>query len=660
MNKNNTEKINRMKELVQTLEEANKAYYKEDREIMTNFTYDSLYDELVKLESETSTVLSNSPTNKVGYEVSESLEKEQHSSPMLSLDKTKDKEELLSWLGDKEGVLSWKLDGLTIILTYEDGKLSKAVTRGNGSIGEVVTANAKTFQNIPLNISFKGRLVVRGEAYISYEDFEKINLEIEDVEAKYKNPRNLVSGSVRQLNSEITSRRRVNFNAFFLSEIEGEAKDSNETGLSFYKQLKWLENQGFEVVENYLVDRTNLVENIDKFSKKIESFHIPCDGLVLSYDDIEYGKSLGATSKFPRNAIAFKWQDEIKETTLREIRWSPSRTGLINPIAIFDPVDLEGTIVSRASVHNVSILKELQLAEGDIIRVYKANMIIPQIEENLTRGGEVVIPSQCPACNSQLTLRRDDKVEVLVCTNETCPAKKIKGLSHFVSRDAMNIENLSEATLEKFVNNGIVRDFISIFNLEEHKNEILSLEGFGEKSYNKLISSIDKSRKTNLYRLLYGLGIEGIGVANSKVIARYFNFDLDKIKRATEDEMQEIEGVGQVLAKTFVKYFENEENILQLEALERELEFVDENTPKEDSLLGMTFVITGSLEQFENRNQLKDLIESKGGKVVGSVSKNTNFLINNNRESSSSKNKKAIELGIEIIDEERIFNMIRG
>lgn len=653
------EKVEEMKNLVKVLDDANKAYYKFDKEIMSNFEYDKLYDQLLALEEETGIILSSSPTQKVGYEVSDFLSKEEHDTLMLSLDKTKDREALRGWLGDKEGVLSWKLDGLTVVLTYENGSLSKAVTRGNGQIGEVVTSNARTFKNVPLNISFKKRLVIRGEAYITYKDFENINDEIEDVDAKYKNPRNLVSGSVRQLNSEMTAKRNVNFRAFSVGNFN-DIKDEAKIGNSFSNQLKWLENLGFDVVENTLVNEANLVSAIENFSNKIKDFPIPSDGLVLCYDDIAYGASLGTTSKFPRNAIAFKWQDEIKETTLKYIEWSPSRTGLVNPIAIFEPVDLEGTVVSRASVHNVSILKELQLSEGDTIKVYKANMIIPQIADNLTRKGKVILPDKCPSCNSSLFLQKDMDVEVLICKNDECPAKKIKSLALFVSRDAMNIENLSEATLEKFASKGLIKDFVDIYRLEKHKEVIVSMEGFGEKSYAKLIGSVNKSRETVLSRFIYALGIDGIGVSNSKLMAKYFSFELDKIMMASEEELQQIEGFGSIMASSVSNYFKNEKNTDLVNRLRRELNFNDVISESPQTLKGKTFVITGSLNHYENRNKLKEEIESLGGKVAGSVSSKTDYLINNDNLSTSSKNKKAMELGIPIITEEEAIQLFKG
>lgn len=641
----------KMKELAAKLNEAAKAYYKEDREIMSNLEYDALYDELAALEKSTGVIMAGSPTVSVGYEVLEGLPKEKHHSKMLSLDKTKSIEELELWLGDKKGLLSWKLDGLTVVLTYEDGSLVKAVTRGNGETGEVITTNAKVFENLPLYIPFKGRLVLRGEAFIKYSDFERINKTIEDVDAKYKNPRNLCSGSVRQLNNKITAQRSVNFEAFSLSEIsESEGIDFEN---SMENRMEFLKSQGFEIVEYKAVTAKDLKEAVMDFEKKTEHMDIPSDGLVLVYDDISYGQSLGTTAKFPRNAIAFKWRDEIKETKLLHIEWSASRTGLINPIAVFEPVELEGTTVSRASVHNVSILKELELGIGDIIKVYKANMIIPQIAANETKSGNVRIPENCPVCGGKTKLSRDKGVETLYCTNSECPAKKIKAFTLFVSRDAMNIEKMSEATLEKFISAGFIAEFADIFRLDRFKEKIIEMEGFGEKSYNNLIESTKKARNTTAARLLYALGIPGIGTANASIIAKAAENDFDKIRKMTVEELTAIDGIGEIMAKAFCDYFNVEDNDKRLEEVLKEVTFTEE---KESNLLeGKIFVITGSLKHFDSRSELKNLIEQNGGKVTSSVTKNTDYLINNDASSNSSKNKKAAELGTHVISEDEFL-----
>lgn len=643
----NESSIKKMKELGEKLREASRAYYQEDREIMSNVEYDALYDTLSALEKETGIVLADSPTVNVGYEAVEQLPKEEHERPMLSLDKTKEREALREFIGEHPTLLSWKLDGLTIVLTYENGELIKAVTRGNGIVGEVITNNARVFKNIPLKISFKGRLVLRGEAIITYSDFEKINETIGDADAKYKNPRNLCSGSVRQLNNEITAKRNVRFYAFSLVSAEGvDFRNSKEV------QFRWLNEQGFEVVEYRKVTAETLDEAMDYFAEAVTTNDFPSDGLVALYDDIAYGESLGTTAKFPRNAMAFKWADEMRDTRLLEIEWSPSRTGLINPVAIFEPVELEGTTVSRASVHNISIMKELKLGIGDTIRVYKANMIIPQIAENLTGSGNAPIPHTCPACGQETVVKKENDVECLFCVNPGCPAKKIKSFGLFTSRDAMNIDGLSEATLEKFIARGFIHDFGDIFEISRYKAEIVEMEGFGQKSYDNLMESLERAKETTLPRVIYSLGIANIGLANAKVICRHFDNDLDRIRHASLEEVSDIDTIGPVIAGNLVAYFRDEDNDRRLDHLMSFLH-IQEDSPKQEQIFeGMNFVITGSLVHFGNRSEAKELIESLGGKVTGSVTKKTNYLINNDIQSNSSKNKKARELGIPILSEE--------
>ena len=647
------EKRDRIKELVEKLNEASKKYYQEDTEIMSNLEYDALYDELVELEKETGIVMSNSPTVHVGYEIVSELPKEAHEHPMLSLDKTKSVEALAAWLGTHQGVISWKLDGLTVVLTYENGTLVKAVTRGNGLEGEVITNNARVFANIPKEIPYKGKLTIRGEAVIKYSDFEKINEQIADADAKYKNPRNLCSGSVRQLNNRITKERNVHFFAFNL--VDGEDVDFKN---SFSYELDWLEQQGFDVVEHYLIDADKLPERVAQFAEQIEKNDFPSDGLVLVLEDLAYGKSLGRTAKFPRDSMAFKWADEQKETTLLEIEWSPSRTGLINPVAVFEPVELEGTSVSRASAHNISVMRSLDLGVGDKILVYKANMIIPQIAENLTRSGVRDIPETCPACGGATRIQMMNNVETLYCTNPECPAKFMKAFTLFVSRDAMNIDGMSEATLEKFVGHGFIREFADIFRLDRYRDEIVEMDGFGEKSYQNLIDSIERAKNTTLPRLIFGLGILNIGLANARMICKAFDFDLDRIRNASAEDFAQIDGVGEVIAKSIVDYFADEEN---KERLERLLSYLTIEKPQasqeEQKLAGLTFVITGSVEHFPNRNALKARIEELGGKATGSVTGKTSYLINNDTTSSSSKNRKARELGVPVISEEEFLKM---
>ena len=642
-----------MKELVSLLNKASRAYYQEAQEIMSNYEYDRLYDELKELEDELGITLSNSPTVNVGYEVVSELPKERHESPMLSLDKTKEVEELKNFVGDQEVLISWKMDGLTVVLTYRDGKLYKAVTRGNGEVGEVITNNAKVFKNVPVQIAYQGELILRGEAVIGYKDFEKINREIEDVDARYKNPRNLCSGSVRQLNNQITAKRNVMFYAFTLVQADGVDFQNSRAC-----QMEWLKSQGFTTVEYYMVTRDTVEDEVAKFSSKISENDFPSDGLVLTYDDIAYGRSLGRTAKFPRDSFAFKWQDEIRETVLREIEWSPSRTGLINPVAIFDPVELEGTTVSRASVHNISIMEELELGIGDRIEVYKANMIIPQIAENLTRSGVKDIPCKCPVCQGETKIRQVGNAKALYCMNPECQAKHVKSFALFVSRDALNIEGLSEATLEKFISRGYIHTFADIFHLDQYKEKIQKMEGFGEKSYKKLTESIEKARTTTLPRVIYSLGIAGIGLANAKVICRELKYDVESLLKVSEEELNEIQGVGEVLAKAFVGYFADAKHVENFRRLLNELTIPEETVTKQQIFEGVNFVITGSVKHFANRGEVKELIESLGGKVTGSVTSKTNYLINNDVTSTSSKNKKANELGIPIISEETFLELV--
>ncbi len=643
--------VQRMKELVVRLREAAKAYYAENREIMSNYEYDRLYDELEELERQTGVVLAGSPTVAVGYEAVDELPKERHESPMLSLGKTKNREELAEWLKDQKGLLSWKLDGLTIVLTYRDGKLFKAVTRGNGEVGEVITPNARTFVNLPLQIPFEGELILRGEAVITYADFARINGEIEDVDARYKNPRNLCSGSVRQLDSRITAARSVRFFAFSLVRAQGADFDNSRE-----RQFLFLKEQGFETVEYRMVTAADVVETVGWFEERIAQNPVPSDGLVLAYEDIAYGESLGTTAKFPRSSIAFKWADELAETTLREVEWSASRTGLINPVAVFDPVELEGTTVSRASVHNVSIVRQLKLGIGDRIAVYKANMIIPQIAENLTQSDSLKIPDTCPVCGGPAKICRENDTETLVCVNPDCDAKKLKAFALFVSRDAFNIDGLSEATLEKFLARGFLHTYADLFHLDRHRDEIVEMDGFGEKSYQNLMNSLEKARNITLAKLIYSLGIPNIGLANARMICREYQNDLDRMLAAPAEELAAIDGVGPVIAGAFRDFFAREKNRDALDALLKEVKLQKETFSRNElPLSGKSFVITGSLNHFENRSALKEKIEGLGGKVTGSVTGKTACLINNDSQSTSAKNKKARELGVEVVTEEEFM-----
>ena len=646
-------KIDRIKELVELLNKAGKSYYSDGRELMSNYEYDALYDELGMLEKETGYILSNSPTVNVGYEVLSELPKERHESPMLSLDKTKSPEALAEWLGSQKGLLSWKLDGLTIVLTYDNGQLQKAVTRGNGEVGEIITNNARVFKNVPVTIPFKGKLVLRGEAIITYSDFERINEQIPEADAKYKNPRNLCSGSVRQLNNEITAQRNVHFFAFTLVSAQNVDFDNSRQ-----RQFEWLKDQGFSVVEYKMVTKDTILDTIEWFEKTIVTNDFPSDGLVILYDDIAYGDSLGRTAKFPRNAMAFKWTDETAETTLREIEWSASRTGLINPVAVFDPVELEGTQVSRASVHNISIVESLKLGIGDRIKVFKANMIIPQIAENLTQSGNLEIPEVCPVCGGKTQIKQVNDVKTLYCINEDCQAKHVKSFAHFVSRDALNIDGLSEATLEKFIQHGFLKNFCDLYHLEKFRDEIIALDGFGEKSYENLLTSVENSRNTTLPKFIYGLGIANVGLSNAKMIVQALGNDIEKIIHAGRQELEKIDGVGAVIADTFASYFENEKNKEEFYKLLQEMHIEKAQDNQNNQILtGKVFVITGSLEHFENRNQLKERIEQLGGKVTGSVTGKTSYLINNDSHSTSSKNKTAAKLGVPVITENEFLEM---
>ncbi len=641
----------RMKELIDILNKAASVYYQGKDEIMSNFEYDRMYDELSALEKESGLVLAGSPTQKVGYEVLSELPKQTHPSPMLSLDKTKQVDELSSWLGGKEGLLSWKMDGLTVVLTYENGKLLNAVTRGNGVVGEVITNNAKVFKNLPVNIPFKGRMVLRGEAIITYSEFKKINALLSE-EEQYKNPRNLCSGSVRQLNNEITAKRNVELYAFTLVEAEGvDFKNSQQNKMEFMKE------QGFQTVEYKVVTAKNIYETVEWFSEKVKTNDFPSDGLVLLYDDISYGESLGSTAKFPRNAIAFKWADETAKTKLTEVEWSASRTGLINPVAIFEPVELEGTTVSRASVHNISIVKELKLGIGDTIEVYKANMIIPQIAQNLTKSGSLAIPDKCPVCGEKTSIHKENDVEVLFCENPDCLAKKIKSISLFVSRDAMNIDGMSEATIEKFISKGFLHELADLFKLNRYKDEIISMDGFGEKSYEKLVKAAETAKITTTAKFIYSLGIANIGLSNAKMVCKAFSNDFEKIRHASIDELVEIDGVGEIIAESFVKFFANENNNHMVDDLLDIVTLEDEENDNANDMEGMNFVITGSVNHFSNRSEVKELIEGRGGKVTGSVTSKTKYLINNDSTSNSSKNKKAKELGVQIITEDEFIDM---
>ena len=648
------EKLKRMEELVDLLNEAARQYYQFSSPIMSDYEYDKLYDELVALENETHTTLSNSPTINVETEVSDTLEKVEHPSPMLSLSKTKSVEDLKNFIGDKKGLLSWKLDGLTIVLTYKNGKLFSGVTRGNGVIGEVVTANVKKFKNIPLEIPFKGDLVVRGEAIIKYSDFNKMNDVNENTgELQFKNPRNLCSGSVRQLDSSVTAQRNVNIIIFALISASTDIPNSKD------EQFKWLDSLGFETVERVIVDKNNIEKEVLNYKEKIKTYDIPSDGLVLTYDDTAYGLSLGTTAKYPKHSIAFKWKDETVETKLLEVDWMASRTGLINPVAVFESVELEGTIVSRASLHNLSIMSNLHLGIGDTIEVFKANMIIPQVANNKTNSNNLTIPDKCPVCHEPTTIKEINKVRYLYCDNPFCKAKLIKRLSHFTSRNAMNIDGISDQILSKFISEGIISSYKDLYHLDDYKEQIIEFEGFGEKSYNNIIDSVNSSRKVKLPNFIYSLGIPEIGLSRAKLICKNYNDDFDIIRNLTTEELSNIDGVGEVIAKEWTEYFSNDEFKLEVDELIKELEFSQKES-NNNELTGLTFVITGSINKFNNRDEMIEFIEEHGGKAVSSISNKVNYLINNDVTSTSTKNKKAKELGISIISEEEFIKLLGG
>ena len=631
----------RIRSLIDILNKANEAYYYHDNEIMSNKEYDDLYDQLIQLENESGIIYSDSPTQNLGEHIYSSLPKVKHESPMLSLDKTKDRDALREWLGNKEGVLSWKLDGLTVVLTYENGKLEKAVTRGNGAIGEEITENAKFFKNVPLRIPFKGKLILRGEAVISYHDFETINVE---EQGRFKNPRNLASGSIRALDTNQVKKRKVQVIIF-------EVIQGSEANLVTDK-FTWISHLGFKPVDYEVVNADNILEKIQDFENRITSNNIPSDGLVLTFNDTAYGRSLGTTGKFPKHSMAFKWQDEVEETVLRSVEWNTSRTGLINPVAVFDPVYLEGTEVSRATLNNVSYIKDLQLGIGDTIEVYKSNMIIPTILSNKTKSNNLIIPVVCPTCGMQARLIRSNNTEILQCMNLDCPARFLNKLIHFCSRDAMDIQGLSIKTLEFVIKQGWVNNFLDLYNLQNYERKWAMMRGFSTVSVRKYLAAIENSKKTESARFLYALGIPKIGRHQSQsLIQVYKSWDafIQAVKSNTD--FSHIDGVGDCLNQNIHNWYNGFYKQDQIEKLASLMIFEDQEITTSDILKGKTFCITGKLNMFANRSDLVKFIEQQGGKVSGSVSKNTDYLINNDKGSNSSKNKKAIELGVSIITE---------
>lgn len=657
---NGDDKASRMKQLVAKLNEARRVYEQGTDEIMSNLEYDRLYDELLKLEQELGTYLPNSPTHNVGYEVVSALQKEKHETPMLSLDKTKSTDAIKSFIGNKKCIASWKMDGLTVVLTYNNGKLDKAVTRGNGEIGEIVTHNARTFKNLPKEIEFKGKLVLRGEAIITYTDFNKINSSLGSGVENYKNPRNLCSGSVRQLDSSIANNRSIRWFAFELVSADGKSPNSVE------QSFEWLKRQGFQTVEYMVINQSNFLSVMSYFSSKVSKIDIPSDGLVFTYDDVAYGKSLGRTSKFPRHSMAFKWQDDEAESRLINIEWQVGKTGIITPVAIFEPVDIEGSTVSKASLHNLSILMETlgRPYKGEKIRVFKANMIIPQIscgeklQPNQINAIRISIPDQCPCCGGETEVQIDPKsgVQTLWCSNIDCPAKGSRLFKHFVSRDAMNIDGISDATLNRFIEEGLISTFADIYRLSDHMEKIVNMDGFGYKSYENMINSINKSRKVKPANLINALSIPNVGLATAKLICRNFGNDIEKVVAASYSEIDSINGVGDVIASNFVNYFNNKENVDNFIDLYRQLVIEQEKISTNTSMNGVVICVTGDVYIFPNRRAIKDLVENLGGKLTGSVSRSTSYLVTNDTTSGSRKNKAAQEYGIQILTEKQFID----
>jgi len=657
-------KVERIRELIKRLNQYRDSYYNKSVSEISDHEYDNLFDELKKLEEETNIVMSNSPTHTVGYEVKSKLKKVKHSHPMLSLDKTKLIDDLKKFAGDKDCLLMCKMDGLTVLLTYENGELIQAETRGNGEEGEIITHNAIIFENIPLHIDYKGHLETEGEAIITYDDFEKINNNLPEDE-RYKNPRNLVSGSVRQLDSNIAAQRHIKFIVWKVPEIEDGINSDN----AFLFRLIFAKDLGFDIVpfysySNNTSDKENceyLIENL-KEQSKIKGY--PIDGLVMTYNDISYGESLGKTGHHPKHSIAYKFYDDVYPTRLLDVEWTMGKTGTLTPTAVFEPVETEGTMVERASLHNLSIMKDLGIiSKYQEIGVYKANMIIPQVDyakkvDNVTVEEEIKIPKICPICGAKTQVVKDNDTEVLICTNPNCTGKLLGKLSHFVSKNAINIYGLSEQTLQKFVDLGWLNSFQDIYHLSEHKEEMYKLDGFGKKSVDKLLDSIEKSRNTSLDRFIYGLCIPMIGKTASKDIANHFNYDYETFRQyGIVTHYKGINGFGDSMNDSIHNYLRNSH--MMVEMLADEFEFAKvEKTSSNINLLNKTFVITGSLNHYKNRDELVSVIEGLGGKVSGSVSSKTSYLINNYITSTSGKNKKANDLGIPIISEEEFIKMI--
>lgn len=653
-NINDSNVLEKMHKLISLIDKYRNEYYNEDREEVDNKEYDRLKDELDELERKAGFVLSNSPSLKVGCEVTSKLPKYTFKKPMLSLSKTKEVSGLQQFLSDKDGILSWKMDGLTVVVAYNNGELVSAITRGNGEIGEVITQNAKHFRNLPLRIPYKGKLVLRGEAVMTYSDFERINkgLVTSGDELK-KNPRNLCSGTVRSVDSSVTKNRGVYWYAFELVSADCEIPNDID------KQFKWLNNNGFDTVQFMVVNSSNVVQAVMQFESIVESkkLDIPTDGLVLTYRDKKYGESLGVRAKSPRHSIAFKWEDEAVETKVIDIEWSPSRNGLITPVAIFEPVDIEGSTVSRASLHNVSIFAEKQLGYGDRIKVYKANMIIPQVLDNLDRTATCQIPGQCPCCGEPTVLHQDPKsgVYTLWCENSECAAKGTRSFEHFVARDAMNIDGVSTSTLNTLIECRIISDYASIYHINEHADEIINLEGFGYTSFMNIVNAVEKSRNVKPANLIYALGIPNIGLTTAKLICKHFGNDLVKTVTASYNDLINIDGIGDTIADSFTAYFADKNNAEAFVRLTKELNIIQEAVSNNTEMNGITICVTGDVHIFKNRRAIKDIVENLGGKLTGSVSKSTSYLVTNDTTSGSRKNKAAQEYGIPILTEQQFI-----
>ena len=643
--------VDRIKELISILNKASDAYYNSGDPIMTDYEWDNLYDELAKLEEETGVVYLNSPTQQVGYTIVDKINEVEHNHPMLSLNKTKSSGELIRFAGKKDCVLSVKCDGLTCSLGYKNGKLISAETRGNGVSGCDVLINVLTIANVPHEIPYKEDLIIDGEVVIDWNTFNKINENLPE-DKKYKHPRNLVSGSLTLLDSKEASNRNMRFIAWRV--IKGFSHKS------MFFDLKEAEKNGFEVVpmftySNNSTDKENIDAILERIRDMADEESIPYDGAVMAVDDYKIAESMGRTNKFFRHSYAYKYEDSLYETVLTDIEWNTSKTGLINPVAIFKPVDLSGAITTRATLHNITYIKNMMLGIGDRIRIYRSNMVIPKVHDSIDKSGNFTIPSTCPICGEPTKIVKDNDSEVLMCTNDNCAGKLLGKLCHAVSKNALNIEGLSEATIQKFINLGWLNSIRDIYHLSEHLTEMYKLEGFGRKSVDKLLDSIEDSRNTDLVRYIYAQSIPLIGHTASKAISKMCDGDLNTFVQHMSkgaNAFGKIDGIGSEMIKSLEKWWDV-----------NCLEFVDAatiftfNRKKETAsvsgtdLTGKVFVITGNLTQFRNRDEMKERIESLGGKVSGSVSAKTTALINNDIESTSSKNKKAKQLNVPILTE---------